>query len=369
MKNLSRYLALGFSLLVISLIVWYFSDILAYVLIAWVLSLVGQPFMNFFQSKIRIGKFRAGPAISAILTLLCFIVLFVALVMMFVPLVVEQASNLATVDYGAITDALRDPLGRLNAWLAEFGLSPTEMSPEEQVREALIGWFQPNRIGNFFGSILGAAGNLLFSIFSIFFIAFFFLKEQGLFGNFVVAISPEKYKEKIEHGLESITRLLTRYFGGVLMQMTIITLFVSTLLWLLGVKNALLIGFFAAVINVIPYLGPMIGAAFGIFITISSNLDLEFYSQMLPLLLKVLAVFAAMQMLDNFLLQPFIFSTSVLAHPLEIFIVILIGAQLDGIIGMILAIPMYTAFRVIARVFLSEFRIVQQLTGSIKEVD
>ena len=148
--------------------------------------------------------------------------------------------------------------------------------------------------------------------------------------------------------------------------MTIITIFVSVFLSILGIKNALLIGFFAALINVIPYLGPMIGAAFGVFITISSNLDLEFYNEMLPLLVKVVIVFASMQMLDNFLLQPFIFSNSVLAHPLEIFIIILVGAKLGGILGMVLAIPVYTVLRVVARVFLSEFKIVQKITGGMQ---
>jgi predicted PurR-regulated permease PerM len=127
------------------------------------------------------------------------------------------------------------------------------------------------------------------------------------------------------------------------------------------------LAFFAALINVIPYLGPLIGAAFGIIITISSNLDLDFYTQMLPLLSKVVIVFAGMQMLDNFLLQPWIFSNSVLAHPLEIFIVILMGAQINGIIGMVLAIPVYTVLRVIARSFLSEFKIVQKITGGLNE--
>ena len=199
-----------------------------------------------------------------------------------------------------------------------------------------------------------------------FFITFFFLKEQRLFGDFVVAIAPNEYEDEVRHGLDNITRLLTRYFAGILIQITIITLFVSVSLGLLGVTNALLIGFFAAIINVIPYLGPIIGATFGAFITVSSNLNLDFYTQMLPLLVKVFAVFGAMQMLDNFILQPYIFSNSVLAHPLEIFIIILMGAKINGIIGMVLAIPVYTVLRVIARVFLSEFKIVQKLTGSIE---
>ena len=132
-------------------------------------------------------------------------------------------------------------------------------------------------------------------------------------------------------------------------------------------KNALLIGFFAGVINVIPYLGPIIGGIFGILITISSNLDVDFYTQMLPLLIRVVIVFGTVQMLDNFVLQPFIFSTSVLAHPLEIFLIILMGAQIGGITGMILAIPAYTVLRVVARVFLSEFKLVQKITDRIQD--
>ena len=86
---------------------------------------------------------------------------------------------------------------------------------------------------------------------------------------------------------------------------------------------------------------------------------------MLPMLSKVVIVFGAMQLLDNFILQPWIFSNSVLAHPLEIFIVILMGAQINGIIGMVLAIPVYTVLRVIARAFLSEFKLVQKITGGM----
>lgn len=367
MNNLSRYIAAGFTLLVVGLIIYYFSDIVAYVLIAWVLSLVGQPFMRFFQTKMRIGRFRPGPIVSAILTLFCFFIISTTLIWMFVPLVVEQARNLTGVDYTAITKALEVPLSQINNWLIEAGMIAADDSVELELQKGLHNWFKPAKIGNFFRSLLGVAGNLIFALFSIVFITFFFLKEQGLFGSFLKAIVPQEHEEHITNALEDITKLLTRYFGGILIQITIITLFVSISLGILGVKNALLIGFFAAIINVIPYLGPFIGAIFGAFITISSNLDLDFYAQMMPLLLKVGAVFLAMQMLDNFLLQPFIFSNSVLAHPLEIFIVIMIGAKLGGIPGMILAIPAYTIIRVIARVFLSEYKIVQKLTGGMEE--
>lgn len=82
-------------------------------------------------------------------------------------------------------------------------------------------------------------------------------------------------------------------------------------------------------------------------------------------MIRVLSVFIIMQIIDNFVLQPIIFSKSVKAHPLEIFLVVLIGAKLGGILGMVLAIPLYTVFRVIGKVFLSEFKVIQNLTRNI----
>ncbi len=367
MKNISRNIAIVVSLLIVAVVFYFFSSIVAYVLIAWVLSLIGQPLMRFFQQKIKFGKFRIGPSFSAILTIVSYFIVFTVLIWLFVPLVVEQARNLTDVDYNAIGQTLSEPLSQLDEQLLRFGLIEPGDSANEQLKTVLKDWFKPTQIGNFFRLIIGVFGNFLITLFSIIFITYFFLKEQHIFSNVIIALAPQRYENETRNALNSITNLLTRYFGGILIQITIITLFVSLLLGILGIKNALLIGFFAALINVIPYLGPMIGAAFGVFITISSNLGLEFYSEMLPLLIKVVAVFAAMQLMDNIILQPYIFSNSVRAHPLEIFIIILLGAQINGIVGMVLAIPFYTVIRVIAKEFLSEFKIVQKITHRMED--
>jgi len=181
----------------------------------------------------------------------------------------------------------------------------------------------------------------------------------------IATLIPDKYEKQSVQAINETSGLLIRYFTGVLGQMTVITIFVSILLSILGVKNALLIGFFAALMNVIPYVGPIIGAGFAAIITVSSNLDVSFYDVLLPQLLRVFGVFAIMQMFDNFILQPNIFSKSVKAHPLEIFIVIMVGAKLGGVGGMVLAIPFYTVLRVIAKVFLSEFKVVQRITKGL----
>ena len=244
MKNLSRNIAIVVSLLIVVVIFYFFSNIVALVLIAWVLSLIGQPLMTIFQQKIKIGKLRMGPSMSAFLTILSFFIVFAVLIWLFVPLVVEQARNLAEVDYNAISQALNEPMSQLNDQLHRFGLLESHESATEEFNLALRSWFKPTQIGNFFNILIGVFGNFLVTLFSIIFITFFFLKEQGLFGNFITALAPQQYEKETRNALNSITTLLTRYFGGILIQMTIITLFVSVALGILGIKNALLIGFF-----------------------------------------------------------------------------------------------------------------------------
>jgi predicted PurR-regulated permease PerM len=161
--------------------------------------------------------------------------------------------------------------------------------------------------------------------------------------------------------------MLSRYFGGIVIQIFLVSMGLFIGLSILGVPNAALIALLAALFNVIPYVGPIIGGSLGIFLTITSSLDLDFYNQMLPLLGKVALVFAIMQMVDNFLLQPFIFSNRVYAHPLEIFVVVLVGAQVGGILGMVIAIPSYTVIRIIAKNFLSEFHIIQNITKGLQQ--
>ncbi len=452
MNNWSRYLAIAISLFLIGAVFYYFSDIVAYVLIAWVLSMVGQPINEFYKKYLKLGS--GG---SAGLTLVTFIFLMTGLAWVFVPPMIKQAQNLAGIDYESLVESLEEPINSLNNILVEKGLmegeiilpddevtndttsnviepitksiekdtvqigaveeknnevtstfvsidsillengdtvtktnitlqvnindptveakTPTVIDPTaeikhtdtpiEKIQKRIFTAFNPGQIPQLFSTLIGFMGNLLIAIMSIFFIAFFFLKEQGLFLNALQAIVPSKYEKEVIHALDDSSRLLRRYFVGVSIQVTTITVFVSIVLTVFGVKNALLIAFFAALINVIPYLGPVIGATFGVLITTSSNLDLPFYEEMLPLVFIVIGTFAAMQFLDNFILQPFIFSNSVSAHPLEIFIVILVGAKLSGIVGMVLAIPVYTVIRVIAKSFLSEFRLVQKLTKKL----
>lgn len=367
-KN-NRYLFLLFSLVIFAFSLYFFFSIILYVLLAFILSLIGQPLMKVFLNRLKLKRFSWGPALSAILTLLIFLGSVILLVSLLAPVLIDQAVRLASFDYAAMAAALEEPLERLRIFLTNLGFELEEDFSYDMVINLFNTWFVPEQIGSVFTQVFGWASEILIGIFSVLFISFFFLQERGMFVQFVITLVPNEYEDAVRNTLEDTVYLLQRYFQGVLLQMTVITLFITIALSIIGLKNAFLIGIIAALFNLIPYLGPALGAGFALAITLVTNSELPFYDMMLPLLVKVSISFALMQLLDNLILQPFIFSNRVMAHPLEIFIVVLLAAQvgvligLGAVLGMVLAIPTYTIFRVVARTFLSEFKVVQKLTN------
>ena len=359
-----RYI-IGVGILIFLLFVLsYFSEVVSYILISWVLSMIGQPIMGFLLVRLHLLRFSFGKSLAAMLSLISMFSILGVLLWLFVPLVIQQAVVLSKVDFNAISLALQEPIDKLNFWLRSLGLEPGP-SAGDQVKSFIGSYFDPSHISDFFGTLLSKAGSIFIGLFSILFISFFFLKERGLFTEIVESFVPTGQERKVRNVIDDVSILLTRYFGGIVLQMTILMLLASGLLSFFGIKNALLISFFYVVMNIIPYLGPLIGAAFACLLTISSNLEMNFYSQTLPLLSKVLLVFVVIKLLDDFIIQPYIFSKRVQAHPLEIFIVIMIGARVGGIIGMVVAIPAYTIFRVWAKPFLSEFKVIRKITEDL----
>jgi predicted PurR-regulated permease PerM len=347
-------------------IFYYFSDIVTYVLLAWVVSMLGRPLMVFLMRRVRIGRFQLGPSGAAILTILTFYFLIAGVLFLFVPTIVSQARNLASVDYQALGEKLKAPFARLDAQLHDFGLLTSGESLADKTQELMSKWFKPAILGDFLSAFLSTAGNILVTFTAVTFILFFFLQDNKLFTEIIHALVPTQMEGKVRHAVDDSSEILMRYFGGLLIQVFSFALSISLILWILGVPNALLIGAFGGIFNVIPYVGPILGGIFGCFITVSSHLDSDF-ALWLPLLAKVGAAFVITQFLDNNFVGPLIFSKSVQAHPLEIFIVTLMAAKLGGVVGMVVGIPVYTVLRVIARVFFSEFKVVKRLTEHLEE--
>jgi predicted PurR-regulated permease PerM len=346
------------------LFLWYFSNIVFYILTAAVISMIGRPLVDILDD-LKLGKFRIPHVISALLTLLLMVGIFVLFFALFVPLIAQQAKMITTIDTNSLANAFSGPLAAINYSLHEFGI----LQPGQSIQDALLMQLQSfvsyATFGNAFNYLISFTGSFFMALFSILFIGFFFLKDEKLLYNSFLLLIPEKYNPAAIRIMSQVKQLLTRYLLGLCMEVAAMITLITLGLTIFKVQNALLIGFVGGLMNIIPYLGPLIGGAIGVIIGVIGSLALGAYTAILPLSLTIAGVFAGANLIDNMLLQPIIYSTSVRAHPIEIFLVIIIFGSLFGIIGMILAVPAYTVFRVILREFFSEMRLVKKLTENM----
>jgi predicted PurR-regulated permease PerM len=188
-----------------------------------------------------------------------------------------------------------------------------------------------------------------------------------LFFESILIWVPDKYVDNVTRALYSIKRLLTRYFIGIMIQSTCIMILITIGMTIVGIdfQQALVMGLILGIINVIPYVGPWLGLFIAIIMGVASHMNQDFSTVVLPLVWYMIIVEAITHTIDNVVFQPVIFSSSVKAHPLEIFIVVLAAGFAAGVPGMILGIPAYTVLRVFAREFFNNFKAVQRITSSL----
>ncbi len=366
-NKILKYFLISLSVLFVGLVLWYFRALISYILISAVLSLIGRPVIDLLD-KLKYKKFKIPKAISALFTVFLLWGLLIMFFRIFIPLLAGQASELANINAESFIASLEEPIQNIEAVLHRLELDAfRDISIKDFIAERLNALFDITMFSGIISSITTMLGNIFIAAFSISFITFFFLKDERLFVEGILIFVPSKEEEKVRHVLSSIKRLLMRYFIGIILQITgvIILITIGMTIVGLGFENSLVIGLFTGVFNVIPYIGPVIGAVIGLFLGIVTNLDLSFYDQMLPMLIYMLIVFIAVQQVDNLVFQPLIYGTSVYAHPLEIFIVLMMGGYIAGFLGMLLAIPTYTVIRVIAKEFFHQFKLVKRLTENL----
>lgn len=416
------------TLAVVLFILWYFKTIAIYILMGVVLSLIARPLYMLLE-KIQIGRFKIPNPLSAIISLLAIWAVIFAFFSVLVPLLINEGSKLSKLSPNTVLDGLEQPVNQTIDFLEKYGVlsfvdtteqqmlleriektiiiearkdslnpdsvyyvtldtinrksiqpyleKPNDTIPKTGIRhraqleimltERLQKFFNYTKVGNIFESVLSILTNLLAAIFTSTFVAFFFLRDKNLFYNMVLAVIPEKYEKQTVIILHDSGRLLSRYFIGLCIQIILIMTCVTVGLVIIqfDFRTALTIGFLCGFFNIIPYLGPLIGAAVGLILGVANYIDLDFATQIVPIMGKMVIVFSIVQIMDNVLFQPLIFSNSVNAHPLEILIIIIVAGSLAGIPGMIFAVPGYTFLRIIARQFLTNFKIVRTLTRNL----
>jgi len=362
-----RNILIFFGVLLLLACAWYFRNIVVYILVSGVLSIVGRPLVDLF-CRIRINKWSFPRSLSALITLAIIWGLIILFFIIFVPLVTRQIDSFSTIDSGKIVQIVSVPINKVENLFRAFNKDITEeLSIQDFIQGKVAGVLNINMIQNFIGSLISILGNVLIAVFSITFITFFFLKDQLLFFESILMWVPDKYVDNVTRALYSVKRLLTRYFIGIVIQSTCIMILITIGMTIAGIdfQQALVMGLILGILNVIPYVGPWIGLFIAIIMGVASHINQDFPTVVIPLVTYMIIVEAITHLIDNVLFQPVIFSNSVKAHPLEIFIVVLAAGFAAGVPGMILGIPAYTVLRVFAREFFYNFKAVQKITSSL----
>ena len=372
-ERLSGYIILIGILAIAGALCWYFRSVLMYIILAFVVSLVRRPLVSLMR-KVQVKGKSAPDWLLAILSIFFVIAGLSLVVTQAIPVVVNIIREAAVFNDMNLSGS--DISDTVNGWVV--GLFPS-LGPDYDAISVILDYLKNATSGfsiaGLLGSVAGAVVNLAVGLFAVVFISFFFVKDDKLFSRIVAALVPDPIEGKVTDAIGDIERLLSRYFVGLLLEMLCVAFFNFlglSLIARIGANYALGIAFIAGILNIIPYVGPIIGEVLGVLLCLvlkyGAGVGLDVNIWIFALI--VLAIMLGVQLIDNFVLQPLIYSTSIQASPLEIFIVMLMAGHLGGIVGMLAAIPGYTIIRVVAGRFFYDKKIVRRLMPDLeKEVN
>lgn len=366
--KLAKYIIGAAGIAVICAILWYFRSVLAYILIAVVVSLIAKPLMGVLQ-KIQIKGKKIPDWLLAAFSITTVLAVLISILASVIPIVSGIVKDISMVNIEGAAKGIAIPLAEFNGFLRNIF---PQLGNDFRIEVTILNELQKIFNVSMFSSVLGSAAsfvtNLAIGLFSVVFIGFFFIKDNGLFTEIVCAVVPDRHEKTTEKAISDIGYLLSRYFIGVTFEMigvALINFLGLMFIARMGFNASLGIAVLTGILNVIPYVGPFIGIVLGTTLSILLK-----YTSLSPIGLDVnfwvfvailIAILYFTQLVDNFVYQPLIYSTSIKSKPLEIFIVLLIAGNIGGPLSLIIAIPCYTVVRVIAFRFFSHIKAIKRL--------
>jgi predicted PurR-regulated permease PerM len=334
------------------------STVIIYCILAIVISLLLNPLVLFLRRKLKFNN-----TLAVITTLLVALLLISGFILLFVPLLLDQGKNLSLVDITALEKNYHVLLQNITLFLDTYNIDSKQVLESSKLSSFSTFEFIPN----FINSFLNTLGNFSVGFASVLFITFFILKERDAIYIKFEKILPADQKDKIVNSVKKINHMLSRYFLGLVLQLVIIMILYLIVFLIFGIDNALIIALLCAVFNIVPYVGPLIATVVACLLVMTSGIGAgaDFANETLPTTLFVFIGMSLVQVIDNNISSPLIFSKSTNSHPLEIFLVILMAGILFGITGMIIAVPFYTSLKVIGKEFFPENTIIKAFTKNL----
>lgn len=369
-EKLAGYIITLITLTIAGTICWYFRNLIIYVVLAAVMAMLARPFFVLITRPSIKGR-HVPSWLAAVLSILVILCCVLGLVTLVVPVVSSVVGDISKANIGDMAQAATVPLKSLNELIIRsFPQVGSDFRIESFALSQLNRILDVPHLSSVLGSVASAIGSIGVGLFSIIFISFFFIRSPRLFINLVTAFVPDRYEKQVIESLNEIGVLVSRYFTGLFCEVlgvALVNFLGMFIIARLGFKYSIGIAFITGIFNVIPYVGPMIGGIIGVVLALTVKYvcaaSLGAAVSFPVFVAMLVAIFVVTQMIDNYLFQPFIYSNSIKAHPLEIFLVFLAAGQMGGMLGMLVAIPAYTVARVFALKFLGNFKPVRRLKG------
>ncbi len=342
---------------------YLFFNVIVYLTIALVLFLITYP-ITYRLEKIKLGTKKLPDTIAAIITILIIITVFVGLFFLIIPPLINEINLLSTLNFYDVLHNCLEQFPSIKNLLLKLG-GEAELKKNMAAQATSI--TQQINVSSLLNNVTKYLGTFIGGTLCVLFITFFFLKDELIVKQSILLITPNSAESEMKDIMRTSKKMLSNYFAALFLDMFIVGTLIFTALSILGIKNALLIAFLAGILNIIPYVGSATTMVLAIFLGASGCISAGTYELIGPTINKLFFTLLSVNLLDGFLIQPYIFSNSVKAHPLEIFIVTLMAGTLGGILGMIVALPVYTLLRIIAKEFLTHLKFFKKISDTIEE--
>jgi len=311
----------------------YIKMVLLMLIIAWLISMILNPLVDYMES---IGLNRA---VAILMVMLIILGLVIAIVAGIVPAVISAMESLKT---KLNTDLIKSLTIQLEQFF-EKNFNNAALARDLITKLQQLGGEMILRIGFF----LKNAGSYIAFVGIVPFVSFFMIKDKRLFKRMLISQVPNRYFELFLNVLHKVGNQVTRYIQGQAMDalivglLSVLGLFIINLVFDNPIPFFFFIGMLAGIANMIPYLGPIVGAVPAILLTILSN-----SSDLGTVLIWIVVVFVLVQVIDNNLISPLVVSKSVNMHPITVVIAVVIGGNIGGVFGMLFAVPAWGIIKV-----------------------
>ncbi len=319
----------------------FFSTIFIPILLAGILYYMLNPIVNLLM-KIKIGRFSISRTWAVVLVFLLLVGLIVLMATEFVPKLLNQIVNLANnvpAAVNSVQDIFDKAVKEMNSQqiLQKIDFSSLTKKLTSNITSYANAFF--NGLTSGIGGIISAAASAVITAITVPVVLFYMLKDGYRLKTNLGALLPAQHREQTMELLSEMSRTISKYISGQMIECLFVGTFTAIGYLIIGLPYALLLGVIAGICNIIPYLGPYIGIAPALMVSFS-------HGGWISMIWNVVIV-VIVQQIDGNLVYPNVIGKSLQIHPLTIIIILLAAGNIAGLMGIILAIPLYAVVKVV----------------------